>query len=293
MALTPFDNNMAIISMLDDEPNDVGGLSAEDLKREFDRSGKEIQEFLNDTLIPEVDEALGDTLDAAKLYTNEKVVEIGSADMAKAVYDPRHIEQDIFEYALPMEQRGAPGGVATLGSDGKVPPSQMPAIYYEKITEHNFSGNVQQVDINLGVDIWNYSRIFVTVSITAATNDFNAGEVLLNGMTGVYGQPRVNGTSTNPSEQLVIIGFGGASTQSAISTITLHVMRDSPVSKRVILATREVAVHSHTGYHTYQKEASTGIYETDSTAPINKINFRAYNGPLMSGGRVEVYGVKK
>jgi len=167
------------------------------------------------------------------------------------------------------------------------------AIPYEKISKHNFSGNVQQVDINLGVDIWNYSRIFVTVSITAATNDFNAGEVLLNGMTGVYGQPRENSASNTLSEWLIHIGFGGASTQSAISTITLHVMRDSPVSKRVILATREVAVHSHTGYHTYRKEESTGIYETNSTAPINTINFRAYNGSLMSGGRVEVYGVKR
>ena len=47
-----FDDDMDIIAKLDDEPNAVGGLSAAELKAEFDRPGKTIQNYLNKTLIP-------------------------------------------------------------------------------------------------------------------------------------------------------------------------------------------------------------------------------------------------
>ena len=47
-----FDDDMDIIAKLDDEPNAVGGLSAAELKAEFDRPGKTIQKYLNETLVP-------------------------------------------------------------------------------------------------------------------------------------------------------------------------------------------------------------------------------------------------
>ena len=53
MALTKFEKDMAIISALDDEPNDVGGLTAAELKAKFDEGGKAIQSYLNETMLPE------------------------------------------------------------------------------------------------------------------------------------------------------------------------------------------------------------------------------------------------
>lgn len=47
-----FDDDMDIIAKLDDEPNAVGGLTAAELKAEFDRPGKTIQKYLNETLVP-------------------------------------------------------------------------------------------------------------------------------------------------------------------------------------------------------------------------------------------------
>lgn len=55
MALTTFDKDMNIIAALDDEPNDVGGLSAAELKAKFDEGGAAIKTFLNNTLIREVE----------------------------------------------------------------------------------------------------------------------------------------------------------------------------------------------------------------------------------------------
>jgi hypothetical protein len=47
-----FDGNMEIIRRLADEPNDVGGLTAEQLKYEFDKAGELIKTYLNTLLVP-------------------------------------------------------------------------------------------------------------------------------------------------------------------------------------------------------------------------------------------------
>lgn len=52
--ITNFLKDMDIIAKLDDQPNDVGGLTAAELKAKFDEGGKAIQEYINGTLIPEV-----------------------------------------------------------------------------------------------------------------------------------------------------------------------------------------------------------------------------------------------
>lgn len=58
MALSSFTKDMAIIAALDDEPNDVGGLSAQQLKEKFDEGGQAVKTFLNGTLIPEITQQL-------------------------------------------------------------------------------------------------------------------------------------------------------------------------------------------------------------------------------------------
>ena len=52
MALNRFEKDMDIVLALDDEPNDVGGLSADELKAKFDEGGKALQDYLNNTLLP-------------------------------------------------------------------------------------------------------------------------------------------------------------------------------------------------------------------------------------------------
>ena len=47
--------DMNIISALADEPNDEGGLSAEQLKAKFDEAGNTMKSFINDSLVPDLD----------------------------------------------------------------------------------------------------------------------------------------------------------------------------------------------------------------------------------------------
>lgn len=52
MAIEKFNKNMAIIAALDDEPNDVGGMTSAELKNKFDEGGKALQTYMNEILIP-------------------------------------------------------------------------------------------------------------------------------------------------------------------------------------------------------------------------------------------------
>lgn len=52
MALAEFQDDLNIIQKLDDEPNDVGGLTAAELKAKFDEAGLTIQNWLNTVLLP-------------------------------------------------------------------------------------------------------------------------------------------------------------------------------------------------------------------------------------------------
>lgn len=55
MAFTKLTQDMNIISALDDRPNEVGGLSAADLKAKFDEAGNHIKTFINNTLTSELE----------------------------------------------------------------------------------------------------------------------------------------------------------------------------------------------------------------------------------------------
>lgn len=54
MAITPFSDDMDIIVKLSDRPNTDDGLTADQFKARFDYAGKQIKDYINNTLIAEV-----------------------------------------------------------------------------------------------------------------------------------------------------------------------------------------------------------------------------------------------
>lgn len=88
LVIPGLDSDLDIIQKLDDEPNDVGGLTAAQLKAKFDESGNTIKTYLNDTLLP----ALSDTVAEEEVraaaeeqrQTNESARVSTEADRASA-----------------------------------------------------------------------------------------------------------------------------------------------------------------------------------------------------------------
>ena len=54
LTIAYLDGNLDIIQQLDDEPNDVGGLTSAELKAKFDEAGNVIKTYINNTLIPAI-----------------------------------------------------------------------------------------------------------------------------------------------------------------------------------------------------------------------------------------------
>lgn len=55
MAFTRLLDNLAVIAALDDEPNDIGGLTADQLKAKFDQAPLAVQVYLNNVLLPKLE----------------------------------------------------------------------------------------------------------------------------------------------------------------------------------------------------------------------------------------------
>ncbi len=99
MSLSRLHEDLAVHQKLDDEPNDVGGLSAQELKERFDHPALAIQAYLNEVHLPEAAKELEVVLEAAKQYADRKVVDVGAGDMARAVYDVHGRQKDVYTYA--------------------------------------------------------------------------------------------------------------------------------------------------------------------------------------------------
>ena len=54
--LTKFTEHVNNIQALSDRPNTADGLTSHELKERFDKAGSDIKDFLNNTLIPEMEE---------------------------------------------------------------------------------------------------------------------------------------------------------------------------------------------------------------------------------------------
>lgn len=66
LVIPGIDFDMDIIQKLDDEPNDVGGLTAAELKAEFDKAGNLIKSYINETLLPAISDTVAEEDERSK-----------------------------------------------------------------------------------------------------------------------------------------------------------------------------------------------------------------------------------
>ena len=79
MAFTELTTDLNIIQALDDEPNDVGGLSAAELKAKFDEAANIIKTYLNETLIAEMEYAGAESLGITPISELPGVTDVENA----------------------------------------------------------------------------------------------------------------------------------------------------------------------------------------------------------------------
>lgn len=115
LTVPTLDQDLNNIQKLDDEPNDTGGLTAAQLKAEFDRAGNTIASYLNDQLIPAI-LAADATEEQRALAESERVSneqERVANEIARQAAGERQIRQNLLDNwcfvggQFPINQRGA------------------------------------------------------------------------------------------------------------------------------------------------------------------------------------------
>lgn len=135
MALEKLEKDLAHVSKLDDEPNDVGGMTAEELKAVFDKAPQEIQDYINEVLIPGIEsmavpgtgdfKADGSVKMRGSINMNgNRAVQLGdpvaNGDAANKNYVDKVRKEAV------SDREGRARGLATLDENGKLPEAQLP-----------------------------------------------------------------------------------------------------------------------------------------------------------------------
>ena len=76
LVIPGIDTDMDIIQKLDDEPNDVGGLTAQELKAEFDKAGNIVKTYINETLLPSISDTVAEEEQRAQAEAQRQANEL-------------------------------------------------------------------------------------------------------------------------------------------------------------------------------------------------------------------------
>ncbi len=119
MTLTKLEKDLDIISKLDNEPNDVGGLTAEQLKARFDEAGNAVKAYINETLTTELENGFATKEEVQGLVlgqlpdgtiTEEKLAAMLNAKIDSAIQPKDMIDSNVL---------ASPNVAAALGLMGK------------------------------------------------------------------------------------------------------------------------------------------------------------------------------
>ena len=113
LELSYLDGDLDIIAKLDDEPNDVGGLTSAQLKAKFDEAGNLIKTYLNEELIPAL--LAADATEAARTAAETARA---SAESARAAAETLRISQESARQSA-EEQRAAAETARTEGESAR------------------------------------------------------------------------------------------------------------------------------------------------------------------------------
>ena len=164
-----------------------------------------------------------------------------------------------------------------------------------RITEQVFSTSAHQVDINLGVDLWDYKRINIVATLKTASNASDGSEgayLILNGMTGVYGYPSTSGSASQQTG-LSYLYAGSAQAVAYVANFELFISKASFTSSRIVSVKGDAFYKTNTSDYRFNADMGYGNYVTSSAASIQTIGFMmSSTSSRLVAGHVAVYGIK-
>lgn len=115
LVIPELDDDLNIIQKLDDEPNDVGGLTAAQLKAKFDEGPNAIKRYINDELLPAISDTVAEADARAEAEQGRVAAEAArvTAEQGRAGAENTRISQEAARVAVEQARVAAEQGRAT------------------------------------------------------------------------------------------------------------------------------------------------------------------------------------
>ena len=192
--ITLLDGDLNIIQALDDEPNDVGGLTSAELKAKFDEGPNKIKTYINETLIPEIltDEATEADRAAAEAVREANEAQRIENENARIAAEQARVDETngVVAQANQAAQSWAVGGTGTReGEDTNN------AKYWSEQAAAAAGGGVTSFKGRTG-------------SVTPASGDYTAE------MVGAYSKEQINTLLQGFVEKETVFNSDGSITET-------------------------------------------------------------------------------
>lgn len=289
MALTTLTDDLEIISALDDEPNDVGGLTADQLKAKFDEAALALQTYLNTVLLPEMDAE-----HLPYLYGGTDTIKTTMEGIVAGAMPPGSVTTTQLSSSIYASQAQAEAGTENtlLMTPLRVAQAVGEQNKFVLLKSVTTSANATLLSVDVSDITWpDYAEVFIKAKINCTTSpSSNYMRMYFNSANsdGDYYIASVGSSTFGSSTYFAASAFTSFSgvTQSAYLEIDLFSGMD-----------RIYGYCRYPYYSSYQKfDESKATSNTSSVTGTNITSLKFYIDSgltIASGSTIEIYGVKK
>ncbi len=266
LVIPGLDDDLDIIQKLDDEPNDVGGLTAAELKAKFDAAGNTIKRYINEELLPAISDTVAeaDARAAAEAQRQANETARVSAEQGRVTAESGRVSAENVRVSNETARQNAEQGRAAA-EQGRVSAEQgrVSAEAARVLAEQ------QRVDANTGIvaqataqaNAAGNSAAAASASATAAGNSETAAKTSERNAKASETAAAASASSASTSAQTAAAKAGEASASglsAAQSAQTAHTAADTAQ------AAQSAAEAAETGAETARDQAQTAA--TTATA---------------------------
>lgn len=266
LVIPGLDDDLDIIQKLDDEPNDVGGLTAAELKAKFDAAGNTIKRYINEELLPAISDTVAeaDARAAAEAQRQANETARVSAEQGRVTAESGRVSAENVRVSNETARQNAEQGRAAA-EQGRVSAEQgrVSAEAARVLAEQ------QRVDANTGIvaqataqaNAAGNSAAAASASATAAGNSETAAKTSERNAKASETAAAASASSASTSAQTAAAKAGEASASglsAAQSAQTAHTAADTAQ------AAQSAAEAAETGAETARNQAQTAA--TTATA---------------------------
>lgn len=252
LVIPGLDDDLNIIQKLDDEPNDVGGLTAAELKAKFDESGNTIKRYINGELLPAISDTVAEADERAAAEAQRQANETArvSAEQGRITAESGRVSAENVRVSNETARQNAEQGRAAA-EQGRVSAEAARVLAEQQRVGAN-TGIVAQATAQANAA--GNSAAAASASATAAGNSETAAKTSERNAKASETAAAASASSASTSAQTAAAKAGEASASAlsaAQSAQTAHTAADTAQ------AAQSAAEAAETGAETARNQAQT------------------------------------